>query len=177
MCLAAVEARQLRQCLRTAFIALAQHRQCDQHLVGMQARVMPLQVRNLGMLDRRNHLLRQQFHRVVDMRQMFRGIDEQRRRAAQQIARMGGDNSSVFQLNRRCRSVLPVAACLSRHRGTTIIGCDTQLAHEKSYLVDFLFGVVSVGKGVQCSIVVAVVLHIVHIRPVAVARSRQENTK
>ena len=52
MGLAAIETWQLPQSLGTTLIAQTQNRQCHQHLISMQTRVMTLQVRNLGVLDR-----------------------------------------------------------------------------------------------------------------------------
>ena len=75
MGLAAIETWQLAQCLGTTLIALTQDRQRHQHLVGMQARVMPLQVGNLRVLYGGYQLLGQQAHRVVYARQMFGCID------------------------------------------------------------------------------------------------------
>ena len=76
MSLAALQLRQTFQCFAALFVMQAEHGEGHQHLVGVQARVVPVQQVDLGLLDGLDHLLRDQLHVVVDVGQMLGGVEQ-----------------------------------------------------------------------------------------------------
>ena len=60
-----------------ALVAVGEHRQGHQHFIGVEARVVPFEVDCFCVLNRFDHLLRDQFQAVVDAGQMLYGVENQ----------------------------------------------------------------------------------------------------
>ena len=70
-----VELRQFLKCATAVLVVCAQYRKSHQHLIGVQSRVMSLQIRCLGVLYRLDHILWYQLHRMVYAGKMLDGVE------------------------------------------------------------------------------------------------------
>lgn len=128
---------------------LGEHREGYQHLIGMQTRILALQVFCLGFLNRFNHALRNEFQFMIDTSQMFGDIQQKSSAATKQRCCLRGDNGAVFQFDggsiMSCFDFLFVGSCC---RAT--IGCsDFRLIEQQAYLFDFVFVIVTVSQFVR----------------------------
>ena len=84
MCLKASQAGQLCEGTTAVLVLSAQHRECHEHFVGMEARIVSAQVLYLGALDGLDKVLRDALQLVVDARQMLGGVEQEGSRRAEQ---------------------------------------------------------------------------------------------
>ncbi len=121
----------------------------------MQTRILTAQIFDFSLLDRLNHILRNQFERVVDTGQILRHIQKQRRTRAEQVALVSSDDSAVFQLDSRSGSAHLLFALFSSNGSLAVVGRDFGLGHQPRNLVHLLVAVGIESHLVQGSIVTA----------------------
>ena len=99
MHVAAAQVLQLGQGPGGGLVGGGGHRQGDEDLVGVQARVAAAQVAGLEGLDRLDGLLGEQVDVPVDARQALEGVEQHRRAAAQQGGGLAQLDGAVGQLD------------------------------------------------------------------------------
>ena len=97
MHLAALEFRKLRKGLAAVVILTAQNREGYEDLIGMQTRIVAVEILDLCLLDRLNHTLRDEPGLVVNAGEMLGRVYEQCSARTQQRAGLGSDDGTVLK--------------------------------------------------------------------------------
>ena len=155
MHLAAAQVGQLLQCEAAVVVAFGEHSQGHEHLVGVQARVVPAQVVHLQRLDGLYHLLGDELDIVPDAGEVLGRVEKQGGRCAQEVGSLGGNDGAVGKLDGRARHIDLGSALLGRHGHAAVVGGDLGLLHEQLDLVHFLFTGIAFHEAVQGSVVAA----------------------
>ena len=120
MHLASVEFGELLKSASAVFIVSAQHRKRHKHLVGMQAWIAAAQIVDFSVLNRLDHMLRNQFHIVVNACKMLYRIENQCCTRAKQFACLSRYYRAVGKLDGRTGMAAPLGTLFGRHRGAPI---------------------------------------------------------
>ena len=155
MHLTATQFGQLFKGVQTICIGVREHRECHEHLIGVQAWVVSTQIAYLGVLYGFYHRLRNELQLMIDTCQMLGDIKQKSSTAPKQSTRMGGDDSAILQLyGSRCvpRQLLMLLGCDS---GATEVGADACLIEQHSYLGHLGFVACPESQLVRSSIITA----------------------
>ncbi len=154
MNLAAFEFRKFFKSPPTVFVVGRKNRQRHQHFVGVQTRIVAAQIVDLGVLDRLDHVLRNQFHSMVYAGQMLGGVEYKGRTRSEQHTRLRGNDGAVGQLYCRTRHSATLGSAAGGIDRPAVGGVDLGLLEKQGDLVDLAVVAVALGQPVQ-SIVVA----------------------
>ncbi len=155
MGLTAVEFGEFLECESAVFVVSAQHRQRHEHFVGMEARVAAAQIVCFSVLDWLDHVLRYQFDRVIDTRQMLQGVEDQGGARAEEVACFSGYDCAVGEFDRRAMALAFFCPLFCGSCSASVRCVDLCLLHEQCDLVDFAVVAVAVCEAVEGCVVSA----------------------
>ena len=125
----------------------------DQDFVGVQARVVAVQVVDFGLLDGGDHHLGDELDVVGDAREVLQGVEQQGRAGTEQGRGLRREDGAVFELDGRGGAAALLEALVGGDRGLAVGGGDAGFLHHEGELVDFGLGGFAVGELAQGGVV------------------------
>ena len=135
MDLAAVEFRQLRKCPAAIVVPVAQDGKRDEHLIGMQTRIVAVEIHHLRLLDRLYQVRGYQLKAMVDTCKMLGRVQEQRCAWSEQRTALGSNDGTILQFDRRCSLPGRFLPLTGSYGNLPEVSGYLQLLHQQGYLV------------------------------------------
>lgn len=121
--------------------------------VGVQARVVAVQVFGLGVLYRLYEGLWDELEVVVDAGEVLDGVEEERGTGAEELAALARYDAAILKFDSRAWVAALFRALLGGDCSAAVSGVESGLFEEKGYLVDFGFIVCAGGEVVKGGVV------------------------
>ena len=153
MGLTAFQLRKSSHRSRRVFIRRRGNRERDEHLIRVQARILPAQIGRLQRLDRLDRLRRNDLQLMRYSRNRLQCVYDHRRSGTKELCRLAGDHRAVRQLDRAGGCTGLLSPLHRRRNDFPVFLNDMRLLHEKLDLIGFLLTACPVGQAGKCFIV------------------------